>query len=319
VEGDLDCLVTIRSGAAKGKKSAGRQWYVVAGETTLTGLPNKGDVGKAMEVLTNHSAAFVEGWLRKLAAGDTRGAFLDTQEPAERERLRAEFARLDVAQARTGTAWAGAWLAAADSAQSGALGVFLLGGVAPPSAAGTSPEGYRQFLEGAFPRRDAFRPAEEPQRTDALRPLLEQFGTNHGEFELPRVGNTPARRLSPLALWQPVPDLRARLKDLPVDEQRAVIERWMQEPDARLQMTHDYQIVLYPRGAGLRAPPRFVYDARFVLESDPGPLGIGNKPTWRIAVVELLSVMDLHKPGRPPPGRGDIPPRAEPPPELQRP
>lgn len=129
-EATLDFVATAHGrDPSRGK---GRQWTIVRNETYGTGTAQLTPLGEHMETVRRKAAAFLVDWLTKLHDGKVEEAFLDTLEPARREKVRSEF------QARVAAA-------------------ALAGGPVPLSA---DPEtrrrlflpGYKAFREGALVR-----------------------------------------------------------------------------------------------------------------------------------------------------------------------
>jgi hypothetical protein len=287
-EGEMDCLVTLRSGSNKGKKSGGRQWYVVLADTSRSGFTRPSDLGIAIEAWSNQASAFVDGWFGMLGKGDLWEAYLDTLEPTERERLRHEFASWKKAHS---VAWvAGVWAGGPVCAMALPVSVVL-------SATGpANVEGYRQFVQGSFiGGQEAFlakgegqKPEEKALREETLRALIGIFQMQTGEYSLkhPAAPAPMTRRMGHMATWKP-------------------------GPDDRLQMTHTYQIFVFHKASGVQQPPKYRYDVRLDLESDPGPVSLDRKPEWRLAAVKLLDAGEMKLPsthGRPGPSDGGPPP-----------
>jgi hypothetical protein len=295
-EGEMDCLITVKSGSSRGKKSGGRQWYIVMPETNRAGFAKPSDLGIAIEAWSNQAGGFAEGWLGKLAKGDIWEAYLDTLEPSERERLGHEFASWKQLHSM---AWTAGVLAGGPACAS-ALPVSVLLSAAGPA----NVEGYRRFAQGSFiggqeaflARGEGQKPEDKAQREETLRALVSLFRPQPGEYSLkhPAAPAPMTRRMGRLAMWK-------------------------KGPNDRLQLTHTYQIYAFHKASGLQQPPKYRYDVRLELESDTGPVTIDRKPEWRLAAVTLLEAGDMKFPsmrGRPGPNDGAAPP--EPPLELRR-
>jgi hypothetical protein len=255
-EGTMDCLLTVKGSK---KSGGGRQWRIT--ETTITGTPKLSDLGIAMDAWSNQSTKVAEGFLHKLAFGNTWEAYLDLEPPRERDRLRRVF-----------LAWSRVHVAtwAASAIGMGPGGVIerpaswaLASTILPPA------EGFRPFVEGKFLQgQEAFlakQPTENEQQEARLRALLSVFRGPAGEYRLLHPGiNSPLfMRIGRMATWK-------------------------REPNDRMRLTHNYQLYLAQVGTGPREPPKYRYDIRLVTESDPGPVTIDRKPDWRIVSLELL-------------------------------
>jgi hypothetical protein len=81
----------------KGEAGPSREWMIQLPESTIAReLEVKPLRGRVME-LKESSSAFVDDWLKKLDAGRSADAFLDTQDPERRAALRAEDGARQVA------------------------------------------------------------------------------------------------------------------------------------------------------------------------------------------------------------------------------
>jgi hypothetical protein len=232
----------------------GRQWNIVFPECGVRST-NLTRLGTQVTALRQQASEFAQTWIYKLFRKELTAAFLDTQKPEEREKIRGRFILLYLSGA----------LASA-SCQAGPVASFAL--VAPAAdnelardlyltrEIGVSPDYIDYFHRAGILDIKQFRPTDNAARDVTLQALRELFA---GTGASPPIGGI---FVSP----------------------ESSLEGWQKTSDNRLISPHDLDFVIMSKER--RDVPTHTGAAIITVESNAGALD-GATPSWRISRFEL--------------------------------